>query len=140
MVKNSLPVQELQVWSLGWEDPLEQEMATHSSILAWKMPWTEETGVLQSMWSQRIGHDGVTKQQQYLKTFQVRLVVVLNSMVFLILYNKMCQHLQDLYISMSQIFPNGQCVTLQNHAWRRDPFKGQGKNQWILMYQSAKSS
>ena len=52
----------------------------------------------------------------------------------------MCQHLQDLYISMSQIFPNGQCVTLQNHAWRRGPFKGQVKNQWVLMHQSAKSS
>ena len=42
---------------LGREDPLEKEMATHSSILAWKIPWTEETGRLQSMGSQRVGHD-----------------------------------------------------------------------------------
>ena len=48
---------EMWVWSLGWEDPLEKEMATHSSILAWRIPWTEEPGGLQSMGSQRIGHD-----------------------------------------------------------------------------------
>ena len=41
----------------GWEDPLEKEMATHSSILAWKIPWTEEPGRLQSIGSQRVGHD-----------------------------------------------------------------------------------
>ena len=49
--------QEMQVQSLGWEDPLEKEMATHSSILAWKIPWTEEPGGLQSMGSQRVRHD-----------------------------------------------------------------------------------
>ena len=42
---------------LGWEDPLEKEMAIHSSILAWRIPWTEEPGGLQSMESQRVGHD-----------------------------------------------------------------------------------
>ena len=42
---------------LSWEDPLEEEMATHFSILAWKIPWTEEPGILQSMGSQRVGHD-----------------------------------------------------------------------------------
>jgi len=46
-----------QVQSLGWEDSLEKEMATHSSTLAWKIPWTEEHGRLQSMGSQRVGHD-----------------------------------------------------------------------------------
>jgi len=45
------------VQSLGWEDPLEKEMATHSSILAWKISWTEEPGGLQSMGSQRVRHD-----------------------------------------------------------------------------------
>ena len=57
-----LPVQETQVLFLGWEDPLEKGMATHSSILAWRIPWTEEPGRLQSMRSQRVGHDLVTKQ------------------------------------------------------------------------------
>ena len=45
------------VRSLDWEDPLEEEMAAHSNILAWKIPWTEESGGLQSMGSQRVGHD-----------------------------------------------------------------------------------
>ena len=49
---------------LGQEDPLEGEMATHSSILAWKIPWAEEPGVLESMELQRVGHDLVTEQQQ----------------------------------------------------------------------------
>ena len=48
-VKNPPAMQEMQVWSLGWEDLLEKEMAIHSSILAWKIPWTEEPGGLQSM-------------------------------------------------------------------------------------------
>ena len=50
-------MQEMQVQYLGWEDSLEKEMATHSSILAWEIPWTEEHGGLQSMGSQRVGHD-----------------------------------------------------------------------------------
>ena len=49
--------QETQLQSLNQEDPLEQEMATHASILAWKIPWTEKPGELQSMGLQRIGHD-----------------------------------------------------------------------------------
>ena len=53
---------ETQVRSLGREDPLETEMATHSSILAWRIPWTEEPGRLQSMGSQRVGHDWATSQ------------------------------------------------------------------------------
>ena len=53
-------MQETQVQSLGWEDPLEKEMATHSSILAWRIPWTEEPGGLQSTRLQRVGHDWVT--------------------------------------------------------------------------------
>ena len=51
---------ETQVQSLGQEDPLEKAMATHPSTLAWKTPWTEEPGRLQSMGSQRVRHDGVT--------------------------------------------------------------------------------
>ena len=56
-VKHLPTVQETQVQSLGWEDPQEKEMATYSSILAWKIPWTEELGRLQSVESQRVGHD-----------------------------------------------------------------------------------
>ena len=50
-------MQEMQVQSLGQEDPLEEEMTAHSSVLAWRIPWTEEPGGLQSMGSQRVGHD-----------------------------------------------------------------------------------
>ena len=57
MVKSLPAVQETQVQSLGQKDPLEKEMATHSGVLAWKIPWTEEPGQLQSMGSQRVGHD-----------------------------------------------------------------------------------
>ena len=57
MVKNLPPVQETHVQSLGQKDPLEKRMATHSSILAWRIPWTEEPGGLQSIGSQRVRHD-----------------------------------------------------------------------------------
>ena len=57
MVKRLPAMQETQVWSLGREDSLEKEMVTHSSTLAWKIPWTEEPGSLQSMGSQRVGHN-----------------------------------------------------------------------------------
>ena len=60
VVKNLPAMQETQVWSLGWEDPLEKGMATHSSILAWRILWIEEPGGLQSMGSQRVRHDWVT--------------------------------------------------------------------------------
>ena len=56
-VKRLPAVQETWVRFLGWEDPQEKEMATHSSTLAWKIPWTEEPGRLQSMGSQRVRHD-----------------------------------------------------------------------------------
>ena len=56
-VKNPPAMQDTWVQSLGWEDPLEEDMATHSSILAWRIPWTEEPGGLQSMRSQRVGYD-----------------------------------------------------------------------------------
>ena len=59
-VKRLSTMQETWVPSLGREDPLEKEMAPHSSILAWKIPWTEEPGRLQSMGSQRVGHDRAT--------------------------------------------------------------------------------
>ena len=57
IVKNLPAMQETQVRSLGWKDPLEKGMASHSNILAWRIPWTEEPGGLQSMTSQRVGHD-----------------------------------------------------------------------------------
>ena len=58
MGKKCLPVLEMQVQSLGREDPLEKEMAAHSSILAWKIPWMEEPGGVQSMGLHIVGHEG----------------------------------------------------------------------------------
>ena len=60
MVKNLPSMQETRVWSLGWEDPLEKNMANDSSLLAWRIPWTEEPGGLQSMESQTVRHDCAT--------------------------------------------------------------------------------
>ena len=66
-------MKETKVQSLGWEDPLEKEMATHSSILAWEILWTEEPGRTQSMGSERVGHDLATKHHHHhilrLKTY-----------------------------------------------------------------------
>ena len=56
-VKNLPAMRETWIPSLGWEDPLEKEMETQASTLAWKIPWTEEPGMLQSVGSQRVGHD-----------------------------------------------------------------------------------
>ena len=61
LVKNPLAMQEPWVRSLGWEDPLEKGLATHSSVFAWRIPWTEEPGGLQSMGSQRVRHDCMTE-------------------------------------------------------------------------------
>ena len=57
LIKRLSTMRETQVRSLGQEDPLEKEMALHSSPIAWRIPWTEESGRLQSMGSQRVGHD-----------------------------------------------------------------------------------
>ena len=64
VAKNPPAKQEARIRSLGWEDPLEEEMATHSSTLAWEIPRTEEPGGLQSMGSQRVRYDLVTEEQQ----------------------------------------------------------------------------
>ena len=69
MVKRLPTMWETQVWSLGWEDTLEKEMATHSGTFAWRIPWMEERCRLQSMGSQRVGHDWATLLSLF--TFQV---------------------------------------------------------------------
>ena len=69
-----LEMQEMGVQSLGWEDPLEKEMATHSSILAWEIAWSEEPGVLQSMGWQSVGHDLVTQPQSQALTLDTTAV------------------------------------------------------------------
>ena len=76
-----LPMQETQVPSLGWKDPLEEEMATHSSILAWIILWTEEPGGIQSTGSQRVRHDLTTKHNNK-ETLQVANCTSLDSVTW----------------------------------------------------------
>ena len=73
--KSLSAVWETQVRSLGWEDLLEKEIATHFSILAWKIPWREDSVRLQSMGLQRVGHDRTSSLLSYAKASQVALVV-----------------------------------------------------------------
>ena len=68
MVKNPPAMQETRLLSLGRENPLEKGMATHSSILDWRIPWSEETGGLQSLGSKRVRHDEVTNTFTFLNT------------------------------------------------------------------------
>ena len=76
MVKCLPAMWETWVQSLGWEDPLEKEMATHSSTLAWKTPWTEEPGRLQSVGSQRVGHDWTTSLSLSLLTCKMGITIL----------------------------------------------------------------
>ena len=78
LVKNLPIVQETWVWSLGWDDPLEKEMATHSSILAWKISWTEEPGELQSIGLQRVEHDWATNTYLLTWVYEDILIKLIN--------------------------------------------------------------
>ena len=69
MVKNLPAMLETQIRTLGWEDPLEKRMATHSSIPAWRIPWKAEPGGLQSMGSERVGHDWATELNLFDPTY-----------------------------------------------------------------------
>ena len=85
MVKRLPTMWETRVRFLGWEDPLKKEMTTHSSILAWRIPWTEDPGRLQSMGLQRVGHDWVTSLHSLILLFQLShlgKICYLNSIFF----------------------------------------------------------
>ena len=71
-VKGMPAMQETQVRSLSWEDPLEKEMATQSSILAWRIPWTEEPGGLQSMGLQRVGYDTTERLHSFCVLYRLQ--------------------------------------------------------------------
>ena len=92
-----------QVQSLGWEELLEKEMATHSSILAWKIPWMEKPGRLQSMGSQRVGHDWVTsltqKEQGKEELYKIKVCVIF----FLCIISLLLLRMSDIY-SFQNIF------------------------------------
>ena len=77
MVKTPPAMKETQVWSLGWEDPLEKSMATHSSLLVWRIPWTEEPGGLQSVKLQRVRHDWASNSFTFTSFYKWNLDLVL---------------------------------------------------------------
>ena len=94
MVKNLTTMQETQAQSLGQRDSLEKGMATHSSILAWRMPWTEEPGRLQSIGLQRVRHDWVTNKFTF---FKYRLVIYQLSEITQI---RICWKCETLFVSL----------------------------------------
>ena len=112
MVKNPPAMQETWVRSLGQEDPLEKEMAIHSSILTWRIPWTEEPGGLQSTGSQRVGHDWVTN------TAHLEL-----SLIYLG-FRKLVKHLSFSHPWWSELQPNSQ---------KRKKKRGEGGAQWAFL-------
>ena len=101
MVKCLPAMRETRVWTLSREDPLEREIATHSSTLAWKIPWMEKPAKLQSMGSQRVGHDWATLLSLF--TFS-KVATESNSAQFL-------QHLLKNVHNIAQIFPPGEQET-----------------------------
>ena len=89
-VKNLPTMQETRVWFLGREDPLKEEMETHSSILAWRISWTEKPGKLQYMGSQKVGYNWVTNTQLY-----GVMEVIVNALVVIILqYVNVSNHIE----------------------------------------------
>ena len=82
VVKNLLATRETQVWSLGWENPTQEDVAIHFSILAWRIPWTKEPVGLQSMGSQRVGHNWATNTTQH-NTFSCFLTFSLWMSIFI---------------------------------------------------------
>ena len=86
MVKRLPAIWETWVRSLGQEDPLEKEMATHSSTLAWRIPWMEEPGGLKSMGSQRVGHDWTTSFSLHFRIFEL----LISNILVLLSQNVVC--------------------------------------------------
>ena len=99
-------MRETRVRSLGWEDPLEKEMATHSSTLAWRLPWREEPGRLQSMGSQRVGHNWVTLLLLY-QSPPTKFAFTIH-----LQYNVLSiQHLTQGHIKYKITYPRGICTS-----------------------------
>ena len=106
-------MQEMQVWILVWEDPVEKEMATHSSVLAWRLPWTEEPGELQLRELHRVRHDWATKHNthpkdpSFLHVIKVSKILMRYFTLFLVwsLRNATCnRHLQRVWFPAGHIF------------------------------------
>ena len=114
MVKNLPAVQETWLRSLGWEDPLERGMATHSSILAWRIPWTEKPGGLQSMGSQRVGHGWATNTHSHTHINSIYVSIPISQFHIYVLIYDICFSLSDLLsFPHSSAGKESTCYTLQ---------------------------
>ena len=130
MVKNLPGMQETWVHSLGWEDPPEKGMATHCSILAWRIPWTEESGGLQPMESQKetnifTFHSGITIRQHILNFFNFYLFLI---NLLMLLYN--------IVLVLSYIDLNPPWVYMYSPSWTPlpppSPSHPSGSSHWVL--------
>ena len=97
-IKHLPAMQETWVRPLVWEDPLEKEMATHSSIPAWRIPWTEEPGGLQSAGSQRVGHDWATSHTHKELTNIVKLLLIQFHIVWILSVFSQCRVSESLFM------------------------------------------
>ena len=111
IVKNLPAMWEIRVRSLGQEDPLEKELATHSSILAWKIPWTEEPGRLQSMWLQRVRHDWATNTHTWYSSILTNTII---TKVDLVTWLEVCCLYHSL--SWSSVFPTAKATSFNTLA------------------------
>ena len=114
MIKHPTAMWETQVWFLGWEDPLEMEMATHSSTLAWKIPWMNEPGRLQSTGSQRVGHNWATSltHSRFVIAFLPRRKHLLISWLQYVVLQMHSSITNALFLISSGVSPN--CFLIKN--------------------------
>ena len=103
------------LWFLGWEDPLEQEMATHSSILAWKLPWKEEPDGLWSVQSQRVGHDWVTEHAHICNITQLFCTILSHWEVYDVLFYRRGTNTEKI-----RKFPSDSVVGGRARSWTQD--------------------
>ena len=129
-LKRLPPMQETRVRSLGWEDPLEKETATHSSILAWRIPWTEELGRLQSTRSQRVGHDWVTSLSSSRLTYPVSSLTFKPEYLYRAFKFKMFRIWSETWFSpTAQSFPISE-IAIYLAAYT----KNSRSHKWFLLY------
>ena len=120
MVKRLPTMRKTRVQSLGWEDLLEKEMATHSSILGWKIPWMEEPGRLQSMWSQRVGHDWATSLNIYWNSAFKWEYLSFSPLLFAsLLFTAICKTSSDNHFAFSHFFSMGMVLIPVSYTMSR---------------------
>ena len=121
-VKNLPATQEMQVWFLGGEDPLKKGMATHSSILAWRNPWTEEPGRLQSMGSQRVRRDWATEQLPWIPVLHYLMSIKSSKIIFKYILSVVFYQMGRLIWSQFFHLGNRNRLHVLIHSWDHSGF------------------